>query len=285
MQWSFSLNNFGVHLSLQSWRWCLRCCSVVVSSKGTHKVEQHCTKKKPTKCPKFKCNTVSVSFSACRCSSVVFSSKVAREKKRVCRQVCEWYLRLWLACPLMSACCCCRHYLCRSLWGELSNHLAPQALFTQSSPVHEPLLQAFSFPSTGFLWPLCLFTAHMGSASSLLSCGVFLPPPFSQTFLLLVAGRIPPLPPEPLRPGLACLFTAPGRIPLTPSSVLSMPHSLCNVSLLFLLLITQFLFFPQVEVGLSRGLCCSGQGCLFEYHLPLSSSCPLLPSHLGTGNW
>jgi hypothetical protein len=41
MQWSFSLNNFGVRLSLQSWRWCLRCCSVVVSSKGTHKVEQN----------------------------------------------------------------------------------------------------------------------------------------------------------------------------------------------------------------------------------------------------
>jgi hypothetical protein len=34
------------------------------------------------------------------------------------------------------------------LWGELSTHLAPQALFTQSSPMHEPLLQVFPFPST-----------------------------------------------------------------------------------------------------------------------------------------
>jgi hypothetical protein len=34
------------------------------------------------------------------------------------------------------------------LWGELSTHLAPQALFTQSSPVRRPLLQAFPFPST-----------------------------------------------------------------------------------------------------------------------------------------
>jgi hypothetical protein len=33
------------------------------------------------------------------------------------------------------------------LWGELSTHLAPQALFTQS-PVCELLLQAFPFPST-----------------------------------------------------------------------------------------------------------------------------------------
>jgi NADH:ubiquinone oxidoreductase subunit B-like Fe-S oxidoreductase len=41
MQLSFSLNNFGVRVSLQSWRQCLRCCCVVVSSKGTHKVEQN----------------------------------------------------------------------------------------------------------------------------------------------------------------------------------------------------------------------------------------------------
>jgi hypothetical protein len=57
---------------------------VVVSSKGKNKIKQNCTKQntKPTKCPKFKCNTVSVSFSACRCSSVVVSSKVEREKRK-----------------------------------------------------------------------------------------------------------------------------------------------------------------------------------------------------------
>jgi hypothetical protein len=38
----------------------------------------------------FKCNTVSVNFSACRCTSVVVSSKEERKKKRVWRQVCEW---------------------------------------------------------------------------------------------------------------------------------------------------------------------------------------------------
>jgi hypothetical protein len=46
-----------------------------------------------------------------------------------------------------------------------------------------------------------------------------------------------------------------GKDSLPPPSALSAPHPLSHVSLLFLLLITQFLFFPQVEVGLSRELC------------------------------
>jgi hypothetical protein len=37
----------------------------------------------------------------------------------------------------------------------------------------------------------CLFTVHVGSGSSLLPCGVFLPPPLSQAFPLLVAGGTP----------------------------------------------------------------------------------------------
>jgi hypothetical protein len=37
------------------------------------------------------------------------------------------------------------------------------------------------------------------------------------------------------------------------------PHSFPRV-FIALMLITQFLFFPRVEVGLSRGLCCSGPG-------------------------
>jgi hypothetical protein len=39
----FQANNLGVCLSLQSWRWCLRCCSVVISSKGKRKAEQNYT--------------------------------------------------------------------------------------------------------------------------------------------------------------------------------------------------------------------------------------------------
>jgi hypothetical protein len=77
-----------------------------------HKAKQN---KKPTKCPKFRCNTVSISFSSCRCSSVVVSSKVGREEKKESGDSSvNGYLQLWLACPLMSACCCWRLYLCRS---------------------------------------------------------------------------------------------------------------------------------------------------------------------------
>jgi hypothetical protein len=52
----------------------------------------------------------------------------------------------------LPACCCqpavAGGVIYADLWGELNTHLAQLALFTQSSPVWEPLLQAFPFPST-----------------------------------------------------------------------------------------------------------------------------------------
>jgi hypothetical protein len=52
-----------------------------------------------------------------------------------------------------SPACCCEPavaggFIYADLRGELNTHLALQALFTQSSPVCELLLQAFPFPST-----------------------------------------------------------------------------------------------------------------------------------------
>jgi hypothetical protein len=41
---------------------------------------------------------------------------------------------------------------------------------------------------TCILRPVCLFTVHVGGGSSPLSCEVFLPPPLSQAFLLLITG-------------------------------------------------------------------------------------------------
>jgi hypothetical protein len=201
-------------------------------------------------------------------------------------------------------------FIYADLRGELSTHLALQALFTQSSPVHKPLLQAFPFPST-----LGEVTRHPLSQACVFvysSHGKWVFPPLLCSFpptatftsfpahdywavlLLLPAAMFvyssrekwvfPPLlwsfppsatltsfptpdcwacTPAPTRASpahLACLFTVPGRIPFPQSSALSAPHPLSRVSLLFLLLITQFFFFPRVVVSLSRGLCCSGPG-------------------------
>jgi hypothetical protein len=52
----------------------------------------------------------------------------------------------------LPACCCqpavAEGFIYADLWGELITHLTLQALFTQSSPVRKPLLQALPFPST-----------------------------------------------------------------------------------------------------------------------------------------
>jgi hypothetical protein len=75
--------------------------------------------------------------------------------------------------------------------------------------------------------------------------------------------------PAPARASPACpvcLFTVLGRVPFPQSSTLRVPHPLSRKSLLLLLLITQLLFFPQVEVSLSRGYAALAQACLWEYH-------------------
>jgi hypothetical protein len=66
------------------------------------------------------------------------------------------------------------------LWGELSTHLAPQALFTQSSPVREPLLQAFPFPST--LGEVTLPLLSQACVFIYSSCGRWVFPPLLWSF-------------------------------------------------------------------------------------------------------
>jgi hypothetical protein len=64
----------------------------------------------------------------------------------------------------------------------------------------------------------------------------------------------------------ACLFTVLGRIPFPKSSALSAPHPLSCVSSLFLLLITQFLFFfPRWRSVCPGGYAALAQACLWEY--------------------
>jgi hypothetical protein len=136
------------------------------------------------------------------------------------------------------------------LRDELSTHLAPQTLFTQSSPVCEPLLQAFSglHVCLQLTWEVGLPSSPVEFSSLRHSHKLSTPGCWART----------PTPTGASPARLACLFTVPERILFPQSLALSVPHPLSSVFLLLLLLITQFLFFPWVEVGLSRGLCCSG---------------------------
>jgi hypothetical protein len=111
----------------------------------------------------------------------------------------------------------------------------------------------------------------------------FLPLLLLQTFLLLVARRVPPLLPSPAQ--LVYLQFWEG--PLPPSSAFRAPHPHCYVSSLFLLLITQFLFFSlgggwSVQGAMliwPRVVCGSTTYCLA--HLVVC----VFPSWLGTDVW
>jgi hypothetical protein len=106
------------------------------------------------------------------------------------------------------------------------------------------------------------------------SCGKWVFPPLLWSFPPSATLTSFPAPgclacvPAPARAFLACpacLFTVLGRVPFPQSSALNAPHPLSCVFYLFLLLITQFLFFPRVEVSLSRGYAALAQACLWEY--------------------
>jgi hypothetical protein len=169
------------------------------------------------------------------------------------------------------------------LRGEFNTHLALQALVTQSSPVRELLPQAFPFPSTwgGDIAPafsglhVCLqLTWEVGLPP--LSCGVFLPPPLSQAFPLLVAGRAPPLPPEPLRPTRLVYLQFQEGFP-SPNlwrSVCPTLFPMCLYCSYCLLL--SFSFFPGWRLVCPGGYAALAQGCLWGYRgttkLTLSAS-------------
>jgi hypothetical protein len=176
-------------------------------------------------------------------------------------------------------------FIYADLRGELSTHLALQALFTQSSPVHELLLQAFPSPSTlgevtltSFLRPACLFTAHMGNGSSPLSCGVFLPPPLLQVSCSWLLGvcRHSCL----LWPGLFIYSSEGFPFPSLWRSGCPTLFATCLYCSYCLLL--SFSFFPWVWSACPGGYADLAQGFLQEYHILLSSPCgPHLPKLSG----
>jgi hypothetical protein len=131
----------------------------------------------------------------------------------------------------------------------------------------------------------CLFTTHVGGGSSSLSCGVFLPLPLSQAFLLLVAELAPLLPLEPLRPVRAVYLQFREGFPSSP-----LPHSVHPILFAMCLycsycLLPSFSFFPRwrsvfqgAMLFWPRVVCGST-----AYHLP-HLVC-VFPSYLGMGIW
>jgi hypothetical protein len=117
--------------------------------------------------------------------------------------------------------------------------------------VREPLLQAFPFPST--LGKVTLHRHCQACVFIYSSCGRWVFPPLLWSCpptATLTSFPAPgcwahnPAPAGASPARLACLFTVLGRIPFPQSSALRAPHPLSHMSLLFLLLISQFLFFP-----------------------------------------
>jgi hypothetical protein len=258
-----------------------------------HKVEQNCTPKKtnPTKCPKFKCNTVSVSFSASRCSLIVFSSKVGREKKK------NLETGLWMAiCIVAHLPTAVSLLLLEALFMQISGVsltltwscrlcLLRVLLFASHSYKLSPFQAHWGrWHCTSFLRPACLFTVHVGSGSSLPSCGVFLPPPLLQAFLLLIAERTPPIPLEPLWPGRLVYLQFREGFPSPPFSTQCAPPSLLRVFILIA-------YYSVSLFSLGRGL--SVQGAMLIWPRVVCGSTTyclahlvcVFPSRLGAGVW
>jgi hypothetical protein len=146
-----------------------------------------------------------------------------------------------------------------STLGKVILHPRSQAcMFIYSSCgswVFPPLLWSFppttftSFPAPDY-WAVLLFLPATMFVYSSHRKWVFPPllwsfPP-SATLTSFPAPGCWACAPAPARASPAhpaCLFTVPGSVPFPQSSALSAPHPLSRMSLLFLLLITQFLFF------------------------------------------
>jgi hypothetical protein len=103
------------------------------------------------------------------------------------------------SCGLPAHCCqpaVAGGFIYKDLRSELNTPLAQQAcLLRVLCMSHCYKLYPFQahwrrWHCTRFLRPLCLFTVHVGSGSSPLFCGVFLPPPLLQAFPLLIAGHV-----------------------------------------------------------------------------------------------
>jgi hypothetical protein len=148
-----------------------------------------------------------------------------------------------------SPACCCQAavaggFIYSDLWGDLSTHLALQALFIQSSPGHNRHY---------YIFPLSKLTVRGDTAPAFSGLCVYLQFTWEvglpTTFTSFPAPDCWVCAATPAFSGPACCE----EFPFPPPSVLSASRPLC-------LLFHFFSFSPWVGVGLSRGLCWSGPG-------------------------
>jgi hypothetical protein len=125
-----------------------------------------------------------------------------------------------------------------------------------------------------------LFTVHVGSGSSPSPVEFSSHCHFYKLHCSKVVGRVPLLLPSPAS---SFIYSSVRDCP-SPTLALRVPCSLCYVSFL-LLLFMQFVFFsPGWGSVCPGGYADLAQGCLWEYHVLLSSSCgPRLPKP--SGRW
>jgi hypothetical protein len=122
-----------------------------------HKVEQICTKIKIKNKKTYKVSQVQMQYSFSKFFSMqvqfgCFLIKGREREKKKKKESGDRSVNGICGCGSPDHCCqpaVAGGVIYADLWGELSIHLAPQALFTQSSPVCEPLLQAFPFQAHG----------------------------------------------------------------------------------------------------------------------------------------
>jgi hypothetical protein len=179
-------------------------------------------------------------------------------------------------------------FIYADLWGELSTHLAPQASFAQSSPVFEPLLQAFPFPSTGKgdtapvfsgLHVYLQLTWEVGLPPSLVGFSSLCHSHKLSCSWLLGAGPCS----RPPQPGPACLFTVLGRIP-PPHPALGTqcaPPSFPRVFYCSYCLLLSFSFFPGWRSVCPGAMLIWPRVVCGSTAVPLSSPCLHLPKPSG----
>jgi hypothetical protein len=161
------------------------------------------------------------------------------------------------------------------LWHELSTHLAPQALFTQSSPVREPLLQAFPFPCA--LGEVTLHPFSQACVFIYSSHGNWVLPPLpwsfppSATLTSFPAPRCWVHAPAPTLSGQAQLVYLKFQEGFPSSPLWYSGHPTLFVTCLHCsyCLLLSFSFFPGWGLVCPGGYTDLAQGCLWKYHVPL----------------